>query len=114
MMRAIPKSLLPHRVTLFKAKEEDRWGNETLENGKELKWVRMEPCSKIVRDKNNAEIQLSATLFFDCKNSNPRGTMFEKDDIISFYGARYRIQTIESLYDQKHLHHYEMGLIKSG
>ncbi len=113
-MRAIPKSLLIHYATLHKKVNEDRWGKGELDAGVELTYVRMEPSGKIVRDKNNAEIQLAATLFYDCKNSSPQGIAFCEDDIIVFNGVKHRVQTVEPLYDEKRLHHYELGLVKSG
>lgn len=111
-MRAIPASLLIHMVTLYKIKEKDRWGEAELDTGLELQRVRIDPSSRIVRDKNNAEIQLAATLFYDCRNSRPRDVKFEVDDIISFNGQKLRVQTIEPLYDGKRLHHYELGMVK--
>lgn len=111
-MRPIPKSLLIHTIVLHRPKQEDRWGNETAGEEKEISRVRMEPCSKIVHDKNNAEVQLSATLFIDCKNTRPKDIILKKDDILTFNGEKYKVQTVEPLYDGKRLHHYEMGLIK--
>lgn len=112
-MRSIPKRLLIHKVMLHKKAKEDKWGNVTLDDGVELSFVRMEPSKQIIRDKNNAEIQLSATLFFDCKNSKPKCVKFDVDDIIIFHGEKHRVKMVEPLYDEKKLHHYEMGLIKS-
>lgn len=112
-MRAIPKSLLIHTVTLHKKANEDRWGKGELDSGTDLTYVRMEPSGKIVRDKNNAEIQLAATLFYDCKNSRPQDIAFQMDDIIIFNGMKHQVMLIEPLYDDKRLHHYEVGLIKS-
>lgn len=111
-MRPIPRSLLIHTVMLHKIVDKDAWGKGKLNAGTELKYVRMEPSSKIVRDKNNAEIQLAATLFYDCKNSRPKNVIFTLDDIIIFNGQRHRVQLIEPLYDGKRLHHYEIGLVK--
>lgn len=111
-MRSIPKSLLPHTVTLHKRDEEDRWGKETLDTGKKVRFVRLEPSTQIIRDKNNVEIQLSATLFYDCKNSNPADIAFSVEEIIVFNGVRYQIKVVEPLYDKKRLHHYELGLIR--
>ena len=111
-MRAIPKTFLIHTVMLHKQTEEDRWGNGSLDAGTELTFVRVEPSSKNVRDKNNAEIQLAATMFYDCKNSRPKDQTFAVDDIIVFNGMKHKIQTVEPLYDNKRLHHYEVGLIK--
>lgn len=74
----------------------------------------MEPSGKIVRDKNNAEIQLAATLFYDCKNSKPNGMSFAEDDVIIFNGENYQIKTVDPLYDERKLHHFELGLIRNG
>lgn len=92
--------------------EKDRWGSGTLDDGVKLERVRMEPSSRIVRNKSGAEIQLAALLIFDCYNSRPRGTEFHEDDIIVFNGQKFRVQAVEPLYDRKKLHHYEMGLVK--
>ncbi len=111
-MKAIPKSLLIHSVMFQRIKSQDRWGEKDVYDGIVVKHVRLEPTSRIVRDKNSAEIQLSAVLFYDCKNSQPRNVAFKEDDIIIFSGEKYRVQMVEPLYDRKKLHHYELGLIK--
>lgn len=111
-IRPIPKTLLIHTVTHAKTAEEDRWGKETLKEEKKLRFVRLEPSGKVVRDKNNAEIQLSATLFYDCKNSKPAGMKIAVDDIIIFNEQKYKVQVVEPLYDGSKLHHYELGLVK--
>lgn len=114
-MRPIPKKLLIHTVTLHKRVNEDAWGKGQLDAGEELLSVRMEPSSQIVRDKNNAELRLSAILFFDCRNSKPRDMKFTSDnvdDIVIFNGEKHRIKAVEPLYDERRLHHYELGLIK--
>lgn len=100
-----------HTVTLLEKETEDLWGKETPGAEIILERVRVEPSSRIVRDKNGAEIQLSATLFYDCINSRPQGVLFQEDDMVLFNGQRHRVQTVESLYDEKRIHHYEMGLI---
>ena len=110
-IKAIPKKLLIHRVTHSTEGEEDRWGNTTLVNQKELTHVRVEPSSKVIRDKNGAEVQLAATLFYDCKNSRPIGMTFSNGEVITFNGQKHSIQLIEPLYDGEKLHHYELGMI---
>lgn len=112
-MRPIPKQLLIHDVMWHKKENTDRWGNGDLDEGQKVQRVRLEPSSKVVRDKNHAEVQLVATLFYDCKNSRPEGAAFALDDIIVFNEEKYQIKTIEPLYDKKKLHHWEMGLIRS-
>lgn len=99
-------------MTHGKEVEEDRWGKASMTDGQELRHVRMEPSNKIIRDKNNAEVQLAATLFYDCKNSEPRNVVFAVDDIIMFQEQKHKVKVVEPLYDGRKLHHYELGLIK--
>ena len=78
----------------------------------ELHSVRLEPSSKVIKDKNNNEVQLAATLFFDYKNSKPKNILFEEGDIVVFNNQKHKIQLIEPLFDEKKLHHYEIGLVR--
>lgn len=111
-MRAIPKSLLIHTVTRVKTAPADFWENEEITDREEITFVRIEPSRRIIRDKNNAELQLSAVLFYDCRNSRPRGVTFSEDEIIIFNGQKHQIREVEPLYDGKRLHHYEIGVVK--
>lgn len=110
-MRAIPKVLLIHSARLLQAIQGE-WGAEGLQPIAELEYICIEPSSKVVRDKNNAEQQLSAILFFDCRNSSPRGLEFKEDQIVDFHGLKHRIVAIEPLYDNRKLHHYEIGMVR--
>ncbi len=111
-MKAIPKSLLIHTVNMYKNENKDKWGKGEENLDTVISLVRFEPSSKIVRTVNNAEIQLSATLIYDCRNSRPKNIQFGLDDIITFNGEKHRIQLIEPLYDGNKLHHIEIGLVK--
>lgn len=110
-MQAIPKKMLIHRATRH-VMDKDRWGKEMPDDGQEITYIRIEPSSKVVRDKNHAEIQLVATLFYDCRNSRPCGVSWKEDDIVVANGEKYQVQTVEALYDGKRLHHYEIGMIR--
>lgn len=111
-MKQIPKTLLIHEITCMTAIKKDRWGNGDKSESKKISRVRMEPSSRIVRNKNGAEIQLQAELFYDCKNSRPKGVVFKEDDIVIFNGEKHKVKTVTPLYDGKKLHHYEIGLVK--
>ena len=111
-MRAIPKKLLIHTAQLQRITSKDRWGEGKTDDIAKLERIRIEPSSRIVRDKNSAEVQLAATLFYDCKNSIPKDFAFKEDDIIMFNEQKLRVQVIDPLYDDNRLHHYELGLIK--
>lgn len=109
-MKPIPKWLLIHKAVLHKVESEDRFGKTALDDGIQLDRVRFEPTDRIVRDSNKSEIKLSAILFYDCKNSKPRGTTFAVDDIITFNQKQYKVQVCDLLEDKKP-HHYELGLV---
>ena len=111
-IRPIPKRLLNHTVNRHKVAEKDRMGKVILDTGITIKHVRIEPSSKVIRDKSGAEIQLAATMFYDCRNSEPRNVQFAVDDIINFSGQCFSVQAVEPLYDNNRLHHYELGMIR--
>lgn len=111
VIKAIPKKLLIHGGELLR-EVPGEWGSSGLEHLEGLDKIRVEPSSKVVRDKNNAEIQLAAVMFFDCKNSRPSGQTFEEDQIFDFNGQKHRIVSVEPLYDGKKLHHYEIGMVR--
>ena len=111
-MRPIPKSLLIHSAQLQGVSEKNSWGKETLTDPVDLKYIRLEPSTKYVRDKQNNEIQLAAVLIYDCHNSRPKGQTFHDGQIFSFNAERYQVQLVEPLYDGRRLHHYEIGLVR--
>lgn len=113
-MHPIPKRLLIHKVTAEAAISKDRWGKETSEQAHDLEHVRIEPSKKVVRGKDNVEIQLAAILFFDCHYSRPRDQKFADGMIFEFNGEKLRVATVEPLYDEGRLHHYEIGLVAHG
>lgn len=113
-MRPIPKQLLIHTVTLHHKKHVDRWGKVELDEGTEVRCVRIEPSRQIVRDQNGAEIQLAASLFCDCRNSHPQGIQWHVDDIVCVSSEMYQVKTVEPLYDERTLHHYEVGMVRYG
>ena len=112
-MRAIPKKLLIHAATVYQeSKTGSGWSGTALELIGQLTHVRIEPSSRVVRDKNNREIQLAATLFYDCKNSQSTAGDLKEDLIIDFQGSMHRIVSVDPLYDARQLHHYEIGMVR--
>lgn len=110
-MKPIPKCLLIHSAKVSEEKA-GGWGSSGLQLLEMFEDIRIEPSSKIVRDKNNKEVQLAATLFFDCKNSKGSTDNLKEDRIVDFQGDKYRIVAVEPLYDRKKLHHYEIGMVR--
>lgn len=99
-IKAIPKSLLIHSANLLE-EEAGEWDSAGTKKAACLTKIRIESASKIVRDKNSAEIQLDALLIFDGKNSRPKGQEFKEDQIVDFNGQKHRIVSVEPLYDEK-------------
>lgn len=110
IIRPIPKSLLIHDIQLQTITGKDAWGKAEYSVPQLVERVRIEPSSKVVRDKNNQEIQLAATLIHDCRNSS--FAEYHVDQIVTFQKETYRIETVELLYDEKRLHHVEVGMIR--
>lgn len=108
-MKAIPKNLLIHSGTIAVTSTDD-WGAETTTAPTELKFIRIEPYNKILKTKNNEEVQTNALMFYDAVNSLPKGQSFTENTIININGREYRIVTIDELYDNRKLHHYEITL----
>ncbi|MEG2428888.1 MAG: putative minor capsid protein [Oscillospiraceae bacterium] len=109
-MQPIPKRLLIHKATLLKNGINDHWGNAPPPEMVAILHVRIEPSSKIIQDKQNKQIQLSSLLIYDCKNSSPKNLIFKVQDIIKFNDNELVVASIESFYDEKNLHHIELGL----
>lgn len=111
-MMAIPRGMLIHSMDVYREEKSSDWSGKRLTLLGGLYHVRVEPSSRVVRDKNNKEIQLAATLFFDCKNSRNTANELQEDLIADFGGDKYRIVSVEPLYDRRRLHHYELGMVR--
>ncbi len=107
-MKPIPRSMLIHSATLYDVRE-NPWQEQELVELAQLTHIRVEPASKMIITSDNRSVTLSATLFYDCRNSQP-GVEFKPGYIIEFDGRRYRVETVELLYDRQKLHHLEVGL----
>lgn len=109
-MKPIPRKLLIHYAELKNA-ERDLWQNETLTTVSEMKYIRFESASRLVTNKQNRQITLTATMIYDCRNSIPKGVCFSQGQKVVFNGQTYTVELIEPLYDGRKLHHYELELV---
>lgn len=109
-MKPIPKRLLIHRATAIKQNNADMWNNKADKLIAQLENIRVEPSDALEVTKDNRQIKLSAVLFFDCTHSKPTAFDFSETDIIEALGNRYEIISVDKLYDESKLHHYEVGL----
>ena len=122
MIPPIPKKLLPHSAELVTKFNSDKWGNSSENDNIILEHIRIEPSEKIISESSGTKIKLSATLFYDPKNSSPRADFALKGDVLEgktveiqqviFGGKSFTVKAIEAHYaDSKNIHHYEIGLI---
>ncbi len=108
----IPRSLLPHSATKKPFIGQGDWGNEQYGAEIQLKHVRFEPSSKLIADKENKQRNLSAVMFFDCRNSLPKGASFSEEDKIAFGSLEFTVAAVYPHYTTGTTpHHYEIGLI---
>jgi len=108
-MRPIPRALLIHSATLAQAAT-DANGAETLTPLAELRRVRVEPGDTQTLTKEDTRRGRAALLMYDVRNSLPRGVAFAAGQRVLFEGVRYRVETVDLLYDGRRLHHVEAGL----
>lgn len=121
-MIPISRKLLIHSAELITSYDADKWGNATESETVTLKYIRIEPSHAVVKTVTEETLQLSATLFFDAHSSMPKGTVLAlcgdisdgrriKNQQVKFCGRLYTVKTIEPYYDNKGLHHFEVGLV---
>ena len=119
-MTPIPKYLLCHSAVLTVHYGPDQWGKAGKSVSSPLECVRTEPTLKNIRTVNQAEITLTARLFFDVHNSRCglpfmlSGDSHDGEAVtaetVEFNGRTYNVETISPVYDARALHHYEVGL----
>lgn len=108
-MRPIPKFLLIHSAVLRREQSENVWGSKVYE-GTTLENVRLEPVAKRQYSLSDALPEADVKMFFDCRNSSPRGVVFGTGDVVVFGSREYKIVRVSSFYDERRLHHYEVYL----
>lgn len=108
-MLPIPLRLLIHEATLNEVVRDD-YGAEQDKMIAQLKYVRFEPSTRVVRTADNADVQCTATLFIDAVSSWPVGVSPSIGNSIIWEGRRYRIEDIARQYDENRLHHLEVAL----
>ena len=110
-LQPIPRFLLTHSATHnYGAKTQNDAGQDSYASSRELSRVLFQPSSKLVKTKDNNEKQLSAVMFFDCRNSLPKDATFALgDQIVKTGGQTYEIVGgTEPVYDGAH---YEVELL---
>lgn len=109
-MRPIPKAMLIHSATLCRVFA-DEYGNPTDQQTAVLEQVRFEPRRRLIRTRDNTELQSRLTLFVDARASTPHGVEICVGDAVWWLGERFVVADVQALYDARRLHHWEVTLI---
>ena len=115
MTTPIPRWLLPHTATLYKAVSTDVWGKETYTSGTAsgvyaLKNVRFEPVDARRYSLTADMPDITARMFVDAVSSDTSGAVIETGDRITFGQREYRVVQIQELYAEQAVHHWEVML----
>lgn len=120
MMQSIPAQILIHSGTMTIYYAADKWNNTRTATTAPISHVRIEPYRREKHDRDQQEVTLTAMLFFDCKNSACElpfvlpGDAYNggkvKQQTISALGRVFVVKTVEPIYDDQALHHFEVGL----
>jgi hypothetical protein len=109
-MTPIPRYLLPHYADVVRKTTSDGWGGGDTETIT-LRWIRIIPAHSQAFSLNGDIPQVSAKMFYDCKNSLPENMEFKTGDIIRFMGRDYAVQKVETHFeDGAEPHHLEVIL----
>jgi len=112
-MKQIPLKYLKGTASLYHVVSVDRYNKPTYGTGIDLSRIYCEPTNTTVRN-SEGELQTDVLiLFFDCVNSLPAGTVFQKNDKLVKDGTTYKVRTVEVLTNPmtNKVHHYEVRLL---
>lgn len=109
-MRPIPRRLLIHTVAMRTPTGTDAWQGAAWSLPVTVACVRVEPCSTMRIGKDNIQVQLTALLYYDAVLSTPSGVAWTPGQEVVHNGTTYRVASAEPYYDERKLHHWEVGL----
>lgn len=121
MLRPIPLQILKTAAVLTVPQKVERWG-EVTPSTTNLSKTHLQASNAVKRTKDSREVVLRAILFYDTKNSLPRGVNFnalkaQADEAgermtLDIEGLTYTVETVEPIPDDRGgIHHYELGLV---
>ncbi len=121
MLRPIPLRILKTAAVLTVPQKVERWG-EVTPSTTNLSKTHLQASNAVKRTKDSREVVLRAILFYDTKNSLPRGVDFnalktQADEAggcmtLDIEGLTYTVETVEPIPDDRGgIHHYELGLV---
>ncbi|MCC2397548.1 minor capsid protein [Bacillus cereus] len=111
MAKPIKRSLLIHEVTYQEYQVDNSgWGGDEGSYGNPItvRNVRVEQLEKLLRSSTGDSVVYQNTLFWDAYHSTP--IAFKQKDKVIFNGTEYTVESINTLYDGKRIHHLEIVL----
>lgn len=105
----IPRALLPHKAQLL-TETIDAWQNATVTDSKNLKYIRIDADLTHRADEKDTVHAARWLLFYDCRNSLPRGVTFSVGQTVTWNDLRLTIKKITPVWEDRTLHHYELEL----
>lgn len=105
----IPKKLLIHNVIYLEKGESNGWDN-VLNDPVEINYVRVTPKNRFERKQNAEGIYATHVMLVDRINSSAFPN-FKAGSTIKWFSKDYEISEVTPAYDDKEIHHYEVGMI---
>ena len=119
-MQSIPSQMVKDFITLKVPTGVDEWNNATYAEYSQGR-VHMQGANKIVKNKENTEVQLKSILFVDLRKSTPfldwaalqrQAELAGHEMRVTHGQTEYTVLEVDDVPDPYgQLHHYEVGLI---
>ncbi len=105
----IPRALLPHTARLC-TETTDAWQHQTVNSETKLKHIRIDADFTRRADEKDTVHACRWVLFYDCRNSLPRGISFALDQFVHWNDLRLTVKKIIPVWEDQAVHHYEVEL----
>lgn len=105
----IPRALLPHKAQLLTEKL-DAWQHPEVIVSKMLQHIRIDAELLRKADEQDTIHSEKWLLFYDCRNSLPRDVTFSLGQVIVWNDLRLTVKAVTPVWEDRALHHYEIGL----
>lgn len=85
------------------------WGSGELKEAIPVRYVRLDPKSKVVASSAGSQVESNATLFWDATFSTP--VTWKEESKVTWNGREMTVVGVDYYYDRSRLHHVEVRLI---
>lgn len=109
MVRPIRRDLLIHEVMYQEKGEDSMWGSGELKEAVPVRYVRLEPKTRVVASGEGNQVESDTTLFWDATFSTP--VTWKEESKVTWNGKEKTVVGVDLYYDRSRLHHAEVRLI---